>query len=110
MPPHKSNGWGGGDDKNNHSRCRSSNMYWTREETSFLNMTNKPMIIDSLVHIGHMKGGKPYGLNAVFGDGHVSTTLLTSSPYLAIGINGKGWSTWGTKYDNTVRSLESLQP
>ncbi len=107
MPPRKSGGWGGpvGD-----VRCRSGYMYWTWERTSFLELANKPMVIDSLHRIGHMKGSKPYALNAVFGDGHVRTTLLTSSPDLQIGIDASGWTTWGTSYNRTVKALKALRP
>ena len=110
MPPHKSNGWGGRDDDNGHSRCRSSYMYWTWEKTSFLELTNKPVVVDSLSKIGHKKGDKYFGLNALFGDGHVSATLLTSSPVLREGIDEDGWTLWVRDYDRTVEVLKALQP
>jgi prepilin-type processing-associated H-X9-DG protein len=62
------------------------------------------------MRLGHKKGDKFHGLNAVFGDGHVSMTLLTSSPYLAIAIDGGGWSAWGRNYDRAVEALGALQP
>ena len=111
MPPSKSGGWGGPNSESpNPYRCRSGYMYWTWEETSILEVSNKPLVIDNLVRIGHTKRGNPYAVIALFGDGHVNMTLLTSSPDLQIGIDGSGWTTWGTSYDRTVKALKALQP
>ncbi len=119
MPPHASNGWGGRDDDNNHSRCRSNYIYWTWEETTILNLTNKPMVIDDVTHIGHTKGGRPYGLNAVFGDGHVSMTLISSSSVLRQALEKdkddpdeyiNTYNLWGRNYAGMIEALGALQP
>jgi prepilin-type processing-associated H-X9-DG protein len=116
MPPHKSSGWGGpaGDE-----RCRSSYSYWTWEETSFLKLTNKPVVVDSLVRIPHRKrgmsfigdvAGKPFGINALFGDGHVNMTLVSNTPEILDYINQADWGTRANDYNGFVGALRMMKP
>ncbi|RKY09202.1 MAG: hypothetical protein DRP66_02790 [Planctomycetota bacterium] len=116
MPPHKSSGWGGpaGD-----LRCRSSYCYWTWEETSFLKLTNKPVVVDSLVRIPHRKrgrsfagdvDGKPFGVNALFGDGHVNMTLISNTPEILDYINQASWDIRARDYNGFVGALRMMKP
>jgi len=107
MPPNKGSGWGGpaGDE-----RCRSSYSYWTWEETSFLELTNKPVVVDSLVRIPHWKRGKPFGVNALFGDGHVNITLVSNTPEILDYINQTSWDIRARDYRGFVGALRMMKP
>lgn len=116
MPPHKLSGWGGpvGD-----LRCRSSYNYWTWEETSLLELSNKPVVVDSLVRIPHRKRGssfqgggegKPFGVNALFGDGHVNMTLVSNRPEILNYINQASWDVRARDYDGFVGALRMMKP
>lgn len=107
MPPHISSGWGGpvGD-----LRCRSSYLYWTWEKTVLADLSNKPVVFDSLVRIAHMKRSKPYGINALFGDGHVNTTLVSNSTQLLDYVNQATWDDRAEDYDGFVEALRNLRP
>ena len=109
MPPHKGSGWGGPLRSDGKIRCRSSYSYWTWEETSFLKLTNKPVVIDSLVRIPHWKSGKPFGVVAVFGDGHANVTLVANTAledYAKLAT----WAARAQNYEGFVGALEMLEP
>lgn len=110
MPPHKLSGWGGRLDSNGNIRCRSSYNYWTWEETSFLKLTNKPVVVDSLVRIPHQKRNKPFGVNALFGDGHVNMTLVSNTPEILNYINQASWNTRARDYNGFVGALRMMKP
>ena len=78
MPPDESYGWGTPADD---TRCRSNYMYWTWTETRASKVGgHRAVVVDSLTTAAHMKGGNPYGMNALFNDGHVGMTLFNSNP------------------------------
>lgn len=110
MPPHKSSGWGGQPDGKGNIRCRSSYSYWTWGKTSFLELTNKPVVVDSLVRIPHLKRGKPFAVNALFGDGHASTTLVSNTPEILDYINQETWDERAKDYKGFVGVLKMLKP
>jgi prepilin-type N-terminal cleavage/methylation domain-containing protein len=66
--PTKSNG--SQDDK-----IRVSYHYWLHGKSSLADLSRKPIVIDNLHHwnsVAHTKNNEPYGINALFGDGHIS--------------------------------------
>jgi len=107
MPPSRLSGWGmpAGDNK-----VRSNYVYWTWEETSFLEVPNKPIVIDSLISIAHKKGERPFGVNALFSDGHVNITLVSNTPEILVYINQTSWNIRARDYDGFVKALEMLTP
>lgn len=108
MPPHKGSGWGAPND-NGKIRCRSSYSYWTWEKTSFLDLSTKPVVIDSLVKIPHLKRGNPFAVNALFGDGHTGTTVVSKTPEV-LEYAEKSWGERSADYDGYVDILKLLQP
>lgn len=56
-------------------KIRVSYHYWLHGQSSLGNLSNKPVVFDNIQHwnsVAHTKNNQPYGVNALFGDGHVS--------------------------------------
>ena len=107
MPPDKSYGWGvpEGD-----KRCRSNYTYWTWTETSFSKIGGyRAIVADSLVGVPHKRGDKPYGANALFNDGHVNMTLMSSNPEI-MEYAERNYSNKAHDYDGFVNSLRQFDP
>ena len=108
MPPDKGYGWGvpEGD-----LRCRSNYTYWTWTETSFMDIpSHRAMVVDSMIKVPHRKGEKPYGINALFGDGHVNMTLVGSNPEIMEYVQRTSYDDKAHDYDGFVNSLRLLNP
>ena len=108
MPPDKGYGWGvpSGD-----GRCRSNYTYWTWTETSFVKIPgHRAIVADSLVNVPHKKGNKPYGANALFNDGHVKNTLMSSNPEILEYAERPDFADKGYDYDSFVNCLKQFDP
>ena len=107
MPPSRSSGWGipAGDNK-----VRSNYVYWTWTETSLMEVPNKPIVIDSLVSIAHVKGDRPFGVNALFSGGNVSMTTIAKNPLILDYVNEADWDIRARDYRGFVDALEMLRP
>jgi prepilin-type N-terminal cleavage/methylation domain-containing protein/prepilin-type processing-associated H-X9-DG protein len=56
-------------------KIRVSYHYWLHAESSLVELSNKPVALDNIQHwnsVAHTKNNQPHGVNALFGDGHVS--------------------------------------
>lgn len=57
-------------------KIRTSYNYWLHGERSLLEVPRRPVLLDNIQHwnsLGHVNAdGEPAGINALFGDGHVS--------------------------------------
>ncbi len=106
MPPGQS-GWG---IPTGTSRCNSNYMYWTWEKTRLLDVSTKPLVMDTLLSVAHTKGGKPYGMNALFGDGHVNMTLFAGEPELLSFATNESWDTKSRDYPGFVQAIKQLNP
>jgi prepilin-type processing-associated H-X9-DG protein len=106
MPPKKA-GWGvpAGD-----ARCRSNYMYWTWEKTRASELKMKPIIVDNLLSAAHKKGSKPYGANALFTDGHVTTSVFTANSNVLKFVLREPWDYKSRDYAGFVTALKDLKP
>lgn len=106
LPPDLS-GWGvpAGE-----ARVRSNYMYWMWHKVRLTEVSQKPLVFDSLLTVAHRKGSKPYGINALFGDGHVNMTLLNNRQALLDYIEMDRWE--DKAYDGIAleNALRELQP
>jgi prepilin-type N-terminal cleavage/methylation domain-containing protein/prepilin-type processing-associated H-X9-DG protein len=58
-------------------KIRVSYHYWLHGRSSLADLSNKPVVFDNIQHwnsVAHSRNNQPYGVNALFGDGHVSFT------------------------------------
>jgi prepilin-type N-terminal cleavage/methylation domain-containing protein/prepilin-type processing-associated H-X9-DG protein len=58
-------------------KIRSSYHYWLHGKKSLANLSLAPVVFDNIQHwnsVAHTHSGQPYGVNALFGDGHVNFT------------------------------------
>ncbi len=58
-------------------KIRTSYHYWLHGKSSLMNLSKKPIVLDSINHwnsVAHTKNNKPDCINALFGDGHVSSS------------------------------------
>ena len=56
-------------------KIRVSYHYWLHGQSSLINLSTKPVVFDNIQHwnsVAHTKNNQPHGVNALFGDGHVS--------------------------------------
>jgi prepilin-type processing-associated H-X9-DG protein len=56
-------------------KIRTSYHYWLHGKSSLNDLALKPVVFDNIQHwnsVAHTKSGNPYGVNALFGDGHVN--------------------------------------
>ncbi len=108
MPPGNHN-WGipPGD-----NRCRANYMYYIWGENTYLDLSIKPVVIDRISSskgIAHRKNDKPFGINALFGDGHVNLTRTSGDDELSRLVE-LGYSKLGTDLANFVAVLKLLTP
>lgn len=107
MPPGQS-GWGV---PVGQERCNSNYMYWTWEKTSILDVSLRPLVFDTMLTVAHQKGDNPYGVNALFGDGHVNMTLFSGDPeILAFIEESRDWTTKASDYEGFVNVLRRFDP
>ncbi len=83
---------------------------WTWEETSLIEVPNKPIVIDSLISIAHKKGERPFGVNALFSGGNVNITTITNTPSILNYVNQASWDIRARDYNGFVEALEMLTP
>ncbi len=108
MPPHNSN-WGIPVDDN---RCRSNYMYYIWGKNTYLDLSVKPVVVDRLSSSGgiaHRKNGEPYGINALFGDGHVNLTHTSTGTEL-YQLLQLGYADMGQNLPNFIAILKLLAP
>lgn len=111
MPPVKGGGWGAPLEVGGKIRCRSNYIYWTWTETLIMEVSTKPIVVDSLVRIAHKKRKKPFGINALFGDGHTSLTTIAHTPLIMELVNPDNtFDERGKDYDTFVKALKLLNP
>jgi prepilin-type N-terminal cleavage/methylation domain-containing protein/prepilin-type processing-associated H-X9-DG protein len=58
-------------------KIRSSYHYWLHGQKTLANLSFAPVVFDNIQHwnsVAHTRNGQPYGVNALFGDGHVNFT------------------------------------
>ena len=94
-------------------KCRSNYMYWTWEKNTYADMSLRPVVVDRLTsfsRIAHMKSGKPYGLNALFGDGHANTTLLAGNKELSDIVRTADWNDLAKQRDNFIAAMRLMRP
>lgn len=91
------------------TNCRSNYMYWTWEKTSIADLSNKPLVFDSLIRIAHEKSRKPHGMNVLFSDGHVSPTLASRNPKI-VTYTERPWADRSDDYVGFVEVLRDLDP
>lgn len=108
MPPDNSN-WGipTGD-----NRCRSNYMYYIWGKNSYIDLSTKPVVVDRLSSSGgiaHRKRGEPFGINALFGDGHVNLTHTSTGTEL-YQLLQLGYADMGQNQQNFIQILRLLQP
>jgi prepilin-type N-terminal cleavage/methylation domain-containing protein/prepilin-type processing-associated H-X9-DG protein len=108
MPPGNSN-WGipVGD-----NRCRSNYMYYIWGENTYLDLSIKPIVVDRLSSssgIAHRKNGEPFGINALFGDGHANLTRTSTDDELTqlVQLN---YDDLGRNLPNFIAILKLLEP
>lgn len=56
-------------------KIRISYHYWLHGKSSLTDLSNQPVVFDNIQHwnsVAHAKNNQPHGVNALFGDGHVS--------------------------------------
>ena len=106
--------WGSNvDETSGTPKCRSNYMYWTWEENTYANMSLRPVVVDRLTswtRVAHQKNGEPYGLNGLFGDGHVNTTRLTGNKKLEDVIRGANWDDLAKQRDNFLAAMRWMRP
>jgi len=94
------------------NRCRANYMYYTWQRHTYLDLSTKPVVVDRLSSsdgLAHKKNGQPFGINALFGDGHVNMTRVDSKPELAQ-LARMGYSDMGQSHANFVTILRLLEP
>jgi prepilin-type processing-associated H-X9-DG protein len=94
-------------------KCRSNYMYWTYEKNTYADMSFRPVVVDRLTswsRVAHQKHGEPYGLNALFGDGHVNTTLLAGNEELSNVIRNANWDDLAKQRDNFLNAMRWMRP
>ena len=67
------------------NRCRANYMYYIWGKSTYLDLNIKPVVVDRLSSssgIAHRKNGKPFGINALFGDGHSNRTRTSTDHVL----------------------------
>ena len=107
MPPDVGYGWGA---PSGDRRCRSNYMYWTWEETRASKVGgHRAVVVDSLTTAAHMKGANPYGMNALFNDGHVGITLFSSNPEVLEFVT-RPWADKSGDHAGFVNCLRLLDP
>jgi prepilin-type N-terminal cleavage/methylation domain-containing protein/prepilin-type processing-associated H-X9-DG protein len=112
MPPGNSN-WGSPQEPTLAGRCRINYMYWTWNKNTYSDMSLKPVVVDRLIsysRIAHKKNNVPYGINALFGDGHVNMTLLSGDQELKEMVEGATWSQIAERQDVFLDTLRRLRP
>ena len=108
MPPGNHN-WGipSGD-----NRCRANYMYYIWGENTYLDLSIKPIVVDRLSSsngIAHRKNGEPFGINALFGDGHANLTRTSTDDELTRLVQ-LGYDDLGTNLLNFIAILKLLAP
>jgi prepilin-type N-terminal cleavage/methylation domain-containing protein/prepilin-type processing-associated H-X9-DG protein len=94
-------------------RCRINYVYWTWNENTYNSLSLRPVVVDRLTsykRIAHKKGDEPYGINALFGDGHVNMTLLRNDKKLLNLIEDAKWDDIARDRDVFTRTLRLLDP
>jgi prepilin-type N-terminal cleavage/methylation domain-containing protein/prepilin-type processing-associated H-X9-DG protein len=109
MPPGRS-GWGSPTPPSGSIRCSSNYQYWTWEKTKLLDVSLRPLVVDSLLTVAHTKGGNPYGVNALFGDGHVNMTRFEKEPELLSYVMRDSWEDKAMDSLGFVQALKRLAP
>ena len=94
-------------------RCRSGYQYWSWMENSYAKLSIRPIIVDRVTStsaIAHKKGNKPYGMYALFGDGHANLTMLSSRPELGERLDNVGWGDLSHVQEDFENVLKLLSP
>lgn len=94
------------------NRCRANYMYFIWFETTYLELSTKPIVVDRLSSskgMPHRKNGEPFGINALFGDGHVNFTRTSSNDELADLVQ-LSYEDLGQNLPNFIEILRRLQP
>jgi prepilin-type N-terminal cleavage/methylation domain-containing protein len=108
MPPGNHN-WGipSGD-----NRCRANYMYYIWGESTYLDLSIRPIVIDRISSSGgiaHRKNDEPFGINALFGDGHANLTRTSTGDELTQLVQ-LGYDDLGTNLPNFIAILRLLTP
>lgn len=97
-------------------KIRSSFHYWLHGQSSLANLSNKPVVFDNIQHwnsVGHTRNGRPYGVNALFGDGHVNFSNNGDLFELTLWNGGPDAGPWdgpGNDHALFTAILKRLQP
>jgi prepilin-type N-terminal cleavage/methylation domain-containing protein/prepilin-type processing-associated H-X9-DG protein len=111
--PNGNGSWGSPKDPTIDGRCRTNYMYWTWDKNTYKDMSLRPVIVDRLTsysRIAHKKHSVPYGINALFGDGHVNMTLLASDKALLDLVKDTSWKDIATDRGVFISTLRLLRP
>ena len=73
------------------------------------NILNKPVVFDSLIRIAHEKSDEPFGMNALFGDGHVGISLASRNPGI-VAYTERSWDDRKDDYVGFIKVIRSLDP
>jgi len=103
-------------DGNPDDKIRVSYHYWLHNERTLDGLGNKPIALDNIQHwdsVGHVRNGRPHGVNALFGDGHVTFTTSPALFELDLWNGGPAAGPWdgpGNDQSLFLGILDRLEP
>ncbi len=94
------------------NRCRANYMYYIWGKNTYLDLSIRPIVVDRLSSSGgiaHRKNGEPFGINALFGDGHANLTRTSTDDELTRLVQ-LGYDDMGRSLPNFIAILKLLVP
>ncbi len=92
-------------------KIRVSYHYWLHNQSSLNRLSNKPVVFDNIQHwnsVAHTKNSQPYGVNALFGDGHVNFSNHDELFELELWNGGPAAGPWDGPGNSSERFTEIL--